>query len=443
MSVALQITLALGSVVVLLGLMGVVRHFAKIWDILPEVQRKLIHIGTGLYALCLPWLFPDRWPVYFLIMVTLIVMLFLRMPNSRLGKTLHGVERQSYGDLLLALSVGLCLLLAGDDLYLYVLPIAVLTLADAAAALAGSTYGTRFLIVDEGQKSVEGSVVFFVVTMLLSMICLMLMTTIPPANIIILSAMVGGFGAFVEASSWRGFDNLFLPMGLLIFLAVHAQSTLPELLTLTALFAASIVVFRLTAPKVGLSNHAANVYVITVFLLLAVTAPQNAVMPILALAAHAWSRSAAPCTSKYPDLDIVAGLALISFGWLVLGNTTGWNAISFYGLTAMGMMVGLSVIALSKRGLVMRVAILGGIAALACLLRAGIINLNPENTNWNGPMWPATIATLALLISATSFLPDRFSHARVTKLTLLSLVIPLATYLFSVDFSQVIAGYTP
>ena len=232
-------------------------------------------------------------------------------------------------------------------------------------------------------------------------------------------------------------------MGLLIFLAVHAQSTLPELLTLTALFAASIVVFRLTAPKVGLSNHAANVYVITVFLLLAVTAPQNAVMPILALAAHAWSRSAAPCTSKYPDLDIVAGLALISFGWLVLGNTTGWNAISFYGLTAMGMMVGLSVIALSKRGLVMRVAILGGIAALACLLRAGIINLNPENTNWNGPMWPATIATLALLISATSFLPDRFSHARVTKLTLLSLVIPLATYLFSVDFSQVIAGYTP
>jgi hypothetical protein len=101
-SPAIQITLALGSVGVLLGLMAGVRRMARRLEIGAEVQRKLIHVATGLYALSLPWLFPDRWPVYVLIGVTLVVMLVLRLPNSRLGKTLHGVERQSYGDLLLA-----------------------------------------------------------------------------------------------------------------------------------------------------------------------------------------------------------------------------------------------------------------------------------------------------------------------------------------------------
>jgi phytol kinase len=38
--------------------------------------------------------------------------------------------------------------------------------------------------------------------------------------------MVAGFGTLVEAASWRGFDNLFLPLGLLIFLWVHAANQL-------------------------------------------------------------------------------------------------------------------------------------------------------------------------------------------------------------------------
>jgi len=257
-SVALQISLALGSVVILLALMGLVRHLAGRWDIRAEVQRKLVHVGTGLYALSLPWLFPDRWPVYFLVALTLVVMLVLRLPGSRLGGTLHQVERQSYGDLFLAISVGLCLFLAGDQLYLYVLPIAVLTLADAAAALAGSTYGTRFFKIEEGEKSIEGSAVFFVLTLLIALVCMMVMTTLSPANVLLLSLMVAGFGTFIEAASWRGFDNLFLPMGLLIFLSVHAESAVPELLILAGLFVASVVGFKAVGRKMGLTNPGAG-----------------------------------------------------------------------------------------------------------------------------------------------------------------------------------------
>jgi S-adenosylmethionine-diacylglycerol 3-amino-3-carboxypropyl transferase len=67
MSAVAQITLALTSVGVLLGLMALVRRAARSMQISAEVQRKLIHVGTGLYAILLPWLFPDRWPVYVLV----------------------------------------------------------------------------------------------------------------------------------------------------------------------------------------------------------------------------------------------------------------------------------------------------------------------------------------------------------------------------------------
>lgn len=435
MSPILQIILALVSVAALMGLMAIVRYGAQLWQIGPEVQRKLVHIGTGLYALTLPWLFPERWPVYLLVGVTLVVMLLLRLPNSRLGATLHSVERQSYGDFLLAISVGVCLFLAQDQLYLYILPVAVLTLADAAAALTGSTYGTRFFRVEDGEKSIEGSAVFFIVALLISIICLMLMTPFAPLNIIVLSMMVAGFGTLVEAASWRGFDNLFLPVGLLIFLSSHGLSTLPELVWLAVLFAMSIVTFKVIAPKFGLNTHAARVYVTAVFLLLAVTDVQNTVFPVLVLAAHAWSRSVAPCESKYPDLDVVAALALVSFGSLTVGTATGLTAISFYGIVAMGMLMGLCAVAASSKRPTASYPLVLSIALALLLMREGIVRLNPDTANWNGPMWPVVLICLALSAIVPMALPQAFAQRRMRKLTLLALLIPLPYYVVSVGLA--------
>ena len=431
MSPAFQMALALGSVSVLLGLMAMVRHLAGMWSLRAELQRKLVHIGTGLYALVLPWIFPDRWPVYVLVGVTMAVMLVLRLPGSRLGGTLHGVERKSYGDLLLAASVGLCLFLAGDQLFLYVLPIAVLTLADAAAALAGSTYGRRFFAVEDGQKSIEGSAVFFTVTLLVAMVCLMLMTPLAPPNILVLSLLVAAFGTLVEAASWRGFDNLFLPLGLLIFLSVHAQDPLPELLTFAAFFAFCNLAVRYVTPRIGLTNHAARVYVTAVFLLLAMTEMQNALFPILTLAAHAWCRNVAPCTARHPDLDIVAGVALVSFGWLTLGTASGWNAVSFFGLTTMGMMVSLCAVALTPQKPALRYSVMAALLAATLATRTVVIGLNPAEANWSGAMWPITVACLALSLVPMAW-PRSFTTLRVTKLTLLALPIPLGVYLYAI-----------
>lgn len=220
MSAPVQIGIAFASVAILLGLMAVVKRLASARDISAEVQRKLVHIGTGLYALTLPWLFTDDWPVFMLVGLTLVVMLILRMPafaEGGIGETLHGVERQSYGDILLALAVGTVFLLADGRAILYILPIATLTLADAAAALTGSRYGRKFFTVEDGQKSIEGSTAFFVITLVISMVCLLLLTDVSRPSVILLAAMVAAFGTLVEADSWRGFDNFFLPAGLMVF----------------------------------------------------------------------------------------------------------------------------------------------------------------------------------------------------------------------------------
>jgi len=436
LSIPIQILLAFGSVAVLLGLMAIVRKLAKTIGLSAEVQRKLVHIGTGLYALILPWIFPDRWPVYMLIAITLVVMLLLRLPRfsqAGLGATLHGVDRKSYGDILLALSIGVSFFLAQGDALLYVLPIAVLTLADAAAALVGTAYGTKLFQVEESHKSVEGSVVFFIVTLLIAVISLMLLGDLPVLNILALSLMVAAFGTLVEAQSWRGFDNLFLPLGLLVFLSVHADSSLSQLATLAALFLVSIISFRLLGPKLGLTPHAARVYVVVVFLLLAVTAVQNAILPVLVLAAHAWCRTTNPGNDKFPELDVVASLALFSFGWLTLGNATGWNAISFFGISAMGLTMGLSVIALEPSRAWLRVPAILGIAIVLYFIRQGVSFANPATSNWAEPLGGIALFVLVLIIATTALFPAILRSERVLKLTVPSVIVPVGFYLYSMN----------
>ncbi|MEM8725213.1 MAG: hypothetical protein AAGE86_06810, partial [Pseudomonadota bacterium] len=358
---AMQVLLAIGSVGALLGVMGLVKRAAAQWEWEPEVQRKLVHIATGLYAITLPWLFPDRWPVYMLVGMSLFVLMILRTPRVArhgLGSTLHGVERQSYGDILLAIAVGVTFFLAGDEKVLFVLPMAVLTLADAAAALAGSAYGKRFFAVEEGQKSVEGTVIFLMTTLLVAMCCLLLISDVPRHNVVALSLAVALFGTLIEAESWRGLDNFFLPVGLILYLSSNLSAPLvgfvAELLFLATAIAASHVVGQ----RLGLRSHTIRVYVILGFLILSTSQIQNTVLPIAMLGAHALARRTAPCAAAYPHLDLATVLAFVSVGWFALGTSTGLNASLFYQSTMAGMIIIFIALVIADWALAKRVTLL-------------------------------------------------------------------------------------
>jgi len=222
-----------GSVILLAAVLWGVSRLARVAQLDPEIGRKLVHISLGLYCLTFPYVFSAAWEVFATCALAVLVFLLARgAMRQNLGGGLHAVKRTSYGELLFAVAVALLFWLKDGHFVsvsmhhkaqigpvLYVLPILILTLCDAASAIVGSRYGKRVFQIEEGSKSIEGVVVFAVTAWLLSLIMILLMTDIGRGEAVLLAFIAAAFGALLEAASWRGLDNLFIPLGLYFLLA--------------------------------------------------------------------------------------------------------------------------------------------------------------------------------------------------------------------------------
>ncbi|MBA4172319.1 MAG: hypothetical protein C0511_06615 [Hyphomicrobium sp.] len=309
MNTAMPLLLIALSIAGLLGAMAGVHAIARRRGWSAELQRKSVHVATGLYALSLPLTFSDTWPVLLLTAVAVVVLMLMRLPalaRTGIGSTIHGVERQSYGEVLLAVAVGFLFFRSYGNPVLFVLPMLVLTFSDAAAALTGVRYGRRLFAVEDGTKSFEGVVMFFLLAFILAMITLLLMTDVPKLNVILLSVIVAAFGAQLEADSWRGLDNLFVPVGLHLFLQNNLDAPLYSLLGAAVLLLTLIAGFQAAGARLGLTRQAARGYGVLVFLILSVTAPHNAILPLAASSACSPSAIANPATALVPNSTFLA-----------------------------------------------------------------------------------------------------------------------------------------
>jgi hypothetical protein len=177
---------------------------------------------------------------------------------------------------------------------------------------------------------------------LISIVCLMLMTPLPPLNILVISMMVAGFGTLVEAASWRGFDNLFLPLGLLIFLSVHAGNSLPELLSFAGLFVASILVFKRVAPMIGLTGMPRMSMSPRSFCCSHSRRCRTRSSPSSSSPPTPGAGAPRPATRVFPtSTSSRRSRSSVSAGSRSAPRP-GLNAVSFYGVTAIGMVMGLS-----------------------------------------------------------------------------------------------------
>ena len=202
--------LAIVAVAALLGGIALIRTAGTRLGWSGEVQRKGVHVMVGLFAMTLPALFPGRWPVVLLVLLALGVMLAMRLSGGLLGRAgaaIHSVERRSFGDIWLAVAIGFLFLRSEGHYILYGLPLAIITLSDAAAALTGSAYGHRRFPTEDGVKSWEGVTAFIMVGWVAAMAMLLLFSDAPRGNVIVLGLVITGFGAMVEAVSWRGWTT--------------------------------------------------------------------------------------------------------------------------------------------------------------------------------------------------------------------------------------------
>ncbi len=210
-----------GVILLLIALLFVIHLLARRFGWRPEWQRKTLHVAVGSSALGFPWLFDRPWQVAMVCTLGALIMLALRtVPRLRqsLGRCVHDVKRSSLGELLLVLSIVVLFWLTDGQGLHYVLPLAILTFADASAALVGMSYGKHRFAVIDGTKSGEGVATFAALAFCLSLSMLALLSELPWQTLLLLALSVTYLSTLIETVSWRGLDNLLIPLGVYLCL---------------------------------------------------------------------------------------------------------------------------------------------------------------------------------------------------------------------------------
>ncbi|MEO0980037.1 MAG: hypothetical protein AAFY24_22425 [Pseudomonadota bacterium] len=428
-----QILIAGASVIALFALATGIRRIAGRFVIGAESQRKAVHVGVGLHAMLLPLLLNREG---FLVFAGLAcaALFVLRLPGvaaDGIGASLHSVQRRSWGDFLFLVAVTLLFVLSAGHPALYTLPIAVLTLSDAAAALVGTKYGQLRFGGDDRIKSVEGSVTFLVVTWIVAVVILQFGTEIPRANVIWLATLVALFATYVEADSWRGLDNLFVPVGIFVLLRTWSDASPVILAVITLVWLSLLVAAHVYAPRAGMTPHAARIALVALILSTIAASPINSVLPVMAFFAAMLARSAVEDTE--PVLDFVATLVLTGVIWLLTGNVFGDNAVAYYSATFAA--VGSGYVAFALRSTRFRIP--GGVAAAAVFLFVYWLLL-PHIIDFIGwtpeiPLLPvAGIVTIVTLLSEVLRPKSWGNRNPGLRLAITALVMLLPVYVYEV-----------
>jgi phytol kinase len=232
----------------------------------PETSRKVLHTGAGLLTLVLPFAFRDLWPVALLAVMTAAALAVIRLlpaMRMRFGAAAYRVGRSSYGEFYFLLAVvALFWLAEGQSALLFTIPVLILTLADTAGALAGSRYGRCWY--GSWHKTVEGSIAFAAIAFLCAHGPLLLWTSIGRAESFLIAATLALLVTLIEASAWRGRDNLLIPIGSYILLRCFLPLTLGTLvicftaaLVLVLVIASCVVYLRMGMPWMKSSRSSA------------------------------------------------------------------------------------------------------------------------------------------------------------------------------------------
>ena len=382
-----------GSVALLGLVLWGVSRLAKIAKLEAELSRKLVHISLGLYCLSFPFVFEHTWEVAVTCALAVAMFMLARgMMRDSLGAGLHSVKRTSYGELLFAVSVALLFWLKDGHhialvngrhpmigAALYIVPILILTLCDAASALVGSRYGRRLFQVEEGSKSVEGVVVFVVTAWLVSLMAFLLLTGVGRSEVILLSFITAAFAALLEAASWRGLDNLFIPLGLYFLLANLMHFGVPGLAIRAGIFFLALLAIIWLTPRAKADRHAVAIGFTLFFCITIFSGFESVLTPALAVALYfacvQWLKVERP---PHDNLNLLLVVLAVALAFFIASNFWKVDTIFAFNVAFAALAAGI-VSRFTSKGLV----VLSSIAAawLAMTVRAVWIE-GPREQTW-------------------------------------------------------------
>jgi phytol kinase len=205
------------SFLLLFGIGELMFHYFKVKV---ELTRKFSHAGTGLLTLLFPLLLGSHWLVLFLCS-SFAVILLLSMKYGFL-KSINAIDRDSVGSIAYPVSVYLCYLAFEHyqyHYYYFYMPVLILAFCDPLAALAGKKWPWGRYRVGKDYKTLLGSGAFFVSAFFLQLVVLFLLGFDSlNSRVLLVSIVVALLACLAEAFSKRGFDNLSIPLCVLLTL---------------------------------------------------------------------------------------------------------------------------------------------------------------------------------------------------------------------------------
>jgi len=324
----------LGIIIVLAllgGLIGALAVFQKTKQPHPELVRKLLHIGMGLVTLSFPWLFSEAWPVIVLAALAVIGLLGVKfMKTDSISNVVHGVARESLGEIYFPISIAIIFALSDGNVILYIIPVLILTLADAVAALIGVRYGTIKYTTTDGVKSTEGSIAFFTMALLATLIPLLLFTQVGRTETLLIALIIASLVMYIEALAWKGLDNLFIPLGGFLLLKVYMSMGVPELSIRLAVILALFVIFLLYRKRTTLNDSATMAAALVGYLIWAAGDWTWFIPALLVfISYHVLSPKTAHNSERIHDAQAVIALTLPGMFWLFIAQDQNISELYF------------------------------------------------------------------------------------------------------------------
>jgi phytol kinase len=292
----------------------------------PETTRKMFHTGSGVLTLAFPFLFSETWPVLLLTGASALVVAavkFLPPLRTRFGGVANRVERATLGELYFPVSVGLLFWLTrGEDVLLFVIPVLMLTFADATCALVGRRYGlTRY---HGASKSLEGSVAFAVVAFFCVHVPLLIWSDVGRAESLLMAATLALLVMVLEGSAWRGLDNLFIPLGGYVLLRAYMPLTAGDLVPRLSVAVALVVLVVAARNRTTLEDDSLAAGVFLCYVAWAVMGWQWLVAPLAILIGYRWLSPPTPDNSRrMHGVPALLSIWTGALAWLALAGASG------------------------------------------------------------------------------------------------------------------------
>lgn len=202
--------------------MGLLSRIKSTSPLGSELRRKALHIGIGLAALSFPYLLTQPWMVvvaFASVAAWMACVRRFRFLRCHFGGVLHDASRESHGELYFA--VALAWLLIADRIapFQYVVPLLILTVSDAAAAIVGRARPMGQFTVFGNRKTVSGSAAFLVTAFAITWTILFMTTGWSSWPVLLVSVTTAIATTVAEAVSVKGLDNLSVPLAAWLILS--------------------------------------------------------------------------------------------------------------------------------------------------------------------------------------------------------------------------------